>query len=195
MKTIQAALAVFVTVIVALGAAGLSPTPNLTVSPKVSPPPRNSSAPKSSAPPAEPLASPMEQPQAATSPVILSNNPPPKPVLYLMGMEVYTAGGKSWVRLRYDVANKDQYPADMFAAAPALPPCGLNPNSSRTWVDFFDSTGKRLYGFCALSKPADLGKIWIAYEEGTVPPSYVYIELNDRQTNTKYKSNLADTTL
>jgi hypothetical protein len=32
-------------------------------------------------------------------------------------------------------------------------------------------------------------------EEGVIPPSYVYIELNDRQTNTKYKSNLADTTL
>ena len=82
----------------------------------------------------------------------------------------------------------------MFAAAPNLPPCGLNTNSSRTWVDFFDSTGKRLYGFCALSKPADLGKIWFSYEDGTIPPSYVYIELNDRQTNTKYKSNLADTT-
>ena len=27
----------------------------------------------------------------------------------------------------------------------------------------------------------------------TIPPSWVYIELNDRQTNTKYKSNLADT--
>ena len=38
------------------------------------------------------------------------------------------------------------------------------------------------------------GRLWIAYEEGTIPPSYVYIELNDRQTNTKYKSNLADTT-
>ena len=57
------------------------------------------------------------------------------------------------------------------------------------------TTGKRLYGFCALSKPADLGKIWFAMEEGVIPPSYVYIELNDRQTNTKYKSNLADTTI
>jgi hypothetical protein len=83
----------------------------------------------------------------------------------------------------------------MFAAAPSLPPCGLNTNASRTWVDFFDVTGRRIYGFCALSKPDDLGKIWIAYEQGTIPPSYVYIELNDRQTNTKYKSNLADTTL
>lgn len=112
-----------------------------------------------------------------------------------MSEEPYTAGGKNWIRRRYDVANKSSYPTEMFAAAPGLPPCGLNTNSSRTWVDFFDSTGKRLYGFCALGKPEDLGKIWVAFEEGTIPPSYVYIELNDRQTNTKYKSNLADTTM
>jgi len=35
----------------------------------------------------------------------------------------------------------------------------------------------------------------VCMEDGVVPPSYVYIEMNDRQTNTKYKSNLADTTL
>jgi hypothetical protein len=145
-----------------------------------------------------PLATPMESPEKAitqAAPTPANNNPPPKPILYLTGMEAYTAGGKNWIRLRYDVLNKADYPADMFAAAPSLPPCGLNTNASRTWVDFFDAAGHRLYGFCALSKPADLGKIWFAYEEGTIPPSYVYIELNDRQTNTKYKSNLADTTL
>jgi hypothetical protein len=113
----------------------------------------------------------------------------------MLGQDPFTANGKNWIRYRYDVANKAEYPADMFAAAPGLPPCGTNTNASRTWVDFFDSTGKRLYGFCALSKPDDLGKIWFALEEGVIPPSYVYIELNDRQTNTKYKSNLADTTL
>ena len=119
----------------------------------------------------------------------------PSPVLYLVGQEFYTAGGKSWVRHRYDVLNKDQYPAAMFAPAPSLPPCGTNTNSSRSWVDFFDSRGKRLYGFCALGSPANLGKIWFATEEGVVPPSYVYIEIHDRQTNTKYKSNLADTSM
>jgi hypothetical protein len=119
---------------------------------------------------------------------------PPNPILYLTGLEYYSAGGKNWVRHRYDVFNKDQYPDAMFAAAPGLPPCGANTNSSRSWVDFFDSRGKRLYGFCALGTSANLGKIWFATEEGTVPPSYVYIEINDRQTNTKYKSNLADTT-
>ena len=121
--------------------------------------------------------------------------PLPNPILYMTGTESYQAGGKQWTRYKYDVLNKTDYPAAMFAAAPALPPCGKNTNSSRTWVDFFDSRGKRLYGFCALGKPEDLGKIWFALEEGVVPPSYVYIEMTDRQTNTKYKSNLADTTL
>jgi hypothetical protein len=119
----------------------------------------------------------------------------PNPILYLRAQEPYTTGGKNWIRYQYDVLNKDSYPAEMFAAAPALPPCGLNTKASRTWVDFFDQRGKRLYGFCALGKPADLGGIWFALEEGEIPPSFVYIELNDRQTNTKYKSNLADTTL
>ena len=119
----------------------------------------------------------------------------PLPVLYLTSAENYSANGKNWVRYRYDVFNKDQYAAEMFAVAPQLPPCGLNTNAARTWVDFFDSTGKRLYGFCALGSPDDLGKIWFALEEGVVPPSWIYIELNDRQTNTKYKSNMADTVM
>jgi hypothetical protein len=146
-------------------------------------------------PTAHALASPSEQRIAVAQAPPADSNPPPKPILYLIGMEPFSAGGKNYIRLFYDVLNKAEYPADMFAAAPGLPPCGSNTNASRTWVDFFSGAGHRIYGFCALGKPEDLGKIWIAYEEGTIPPSYVYIELNDRQTNTKYKSNLADTTL
>jgi hypothetical protein len=121
--------------------------------------------------------------------------PLPNPNLYLTGTETYQVSGKQFIRYKYDVLNKADYPAEMFAAAPALPPCGLNTKASRTWVDFFDSRGKRLYGFCALGKPSDLGTIWFALEVGVIPPSYVYIEMTDRQTNTKYKSNLADTIL
>ena len=132
---------------------------------------------------------------AAKSVTTASALPPPNPVLYLTGTEVYQAGGKQWIRYKYDVLNKTDYPAAMFAAAPALPPCGSNTKSSRTWVDIYDQRGKRLEGFCSFSKPEDLGKIWFALEDEVVPPSYIYIEMNDRQTNTKYKSNLADTTL
>lgn len=117
----------------------------------------------------------------------------PNPVLYFLGTEPSKRDGKQLVRYNYDVLNKADYPAALFEAAPGLPPCGANTRASRTWVDFYDQRGKRLNGFCALKKPSELGSIWFELEEGVVPPSYVYIELNDRQTNTKYKSNLADT--
>ena len=121
---------------------------------------------------------------------------PPNPVLYLTGTEHYSTSAGSFVRYRYDVLNKDAYPAAMFAAAPNLPPCGTNTNSSRTWLDFFDGrTNRRIYGFCALGTPQNLGSIWFAVPEGTIPPSYVYVELIDRQTSTRYRSNLADTVM
>jgi hypothetical protein len=126
---------------------------------------------------------------------VASAPPPPNPVLYMTHNEFFQQGGKQYTRYYFDVLNKGDYPAAMFAAAPALPPCGANTKASRTWVDLYDQNGKRLYGFCALGKPSDLGQIWFALESNVIPPSYVYIELNDRQTNTKYKSNLADTTL
>ena len=121
---------------------------------------------------------------------------PPNPILYLTNTEFYTVNGQNFIRYRYDVLNKDQYPADMFAASPALPPCGTNTNSSRSWVDFFENrTNRRIYGFCALGSPNNLGSIWFALPEGQVPPSYVYIKIIDRQTNTTYQSNLADTSM
>ena len=125
---------------------------------------------------------------------VASAPPLPNPVLYLMGIEAFDQGGKHFIRYKYDVDNKASYPDALFAAAPALPPCGANTKASRTWVDIYDSRGKRLYGFCALSKASDLGKLWFALEEDVIPPSWVYIEMTDRQTNTKYKSNLAETT-
>lgn len=121
--------------------------------------------------------------------------PLPNPVLYLVGQDSFEQGGKSYIRYRYAVLNSADYPNSLFAPAPTLPPCGRNPNSSRTWVDIFDQRGKRLYGFCAFGKSSDLNVLWFALESSVVPPSYVYIEMNDRQTNTIYKSNLADTTL
>ena len=130
----------------------------------------------------------------ATESVLTHQAPLPNPVLYLVGAEPYEANGKQWIRYKFMVENSEAYPNELFAAAPELPPCGNNTKASRTWVDIYDQSGKRLNGFCALGKPGDLNKIWFAFEADAVPPSWVYIELNDRKTNTKYKSNLADTT-
>jgi len=126
---------------------------------------------------------------SASAPVL------PNPVLYFLGQEYLTINGKQITRYSFDVLNKDDYPAELFAASPNLPPCGNNANSARTWVDIYAHSGKRLNGFCALGTPADLHGIWFSLDTGVIPPSWVYIEMNDRKTNTKYKSNLADTTL
>ena len=124
---------------------------------------------------------------------VVSAPPLPNPVLYFMGAETFQQGQKTFVKYHYDVFNKDQYPQDLFAAAPNLPPCGANTKSSRTWIDLYDQRGKRLYGFCAIAKPADLNQLYFALEQDAIPPSWVYIEMTDRQMNTKYKSNLAET--
>ena len=124
-----------------------------------------------------------------------AQSPLPKPVLVLQGQEFFQAGGKQWTRYRYFVANSGSYPNQLFAASPNLPPCGLNTKAARTWVDFFSKAGKRLNGFCALGSNTDLNGIWFALETDVIPPSYVFIEMTDRQTNTKVKSNEADTTL
>lgn len=121
-------------------------------------------------------------------------SPLPNPVLNFLGQEPFTTGGKDFIRYKYEVTNLDAYPNTLFAAAPELPPCGKNTKAARTWVDIFDQRGKRLNEFCALGNTNDLNGIWFALESDVIPPSYIYIELNDRQTNTKYKSNLAETT-
>ena len=118
----------------------------------------------------------------------------PNPVLAFTGQEHVESGGKQMIRYNYDVANKDKYPDELFAPAPNLPPCGENTKASRTWVDVYDQRGKKLNQLCAVTKSADLGKISFTLDDNAVPPSWVYIELTDRQTNAKYKSNLAETT-
>jgi hypothetical protein len=118
----------------------------------------------------------------------------PNPILMFLGPEYVEISGKQMIRYRFDVFNKSEYPQDLFASAPELPPCGSNTKASRTWVDIYEQNGKRLNGFCALGKPDDLGVIWFALDDSAVPPSWIYIELTDRKTGTKYKSNLAETT-
>jgi hypothetical protein len=117
----------------------------------------------------------------------------PNPVLSITSTESFEQNGKRYVKYHFAVSNRAAFPAEMFAAAPDLPPCGQNTRASRTWADLYDHRGKRLNGFCALSKPAELGDVWFVLEEGVIPPSWVYLELTDRKTNTKYKSNEAET--
>ena len=118
----------------------------------------------------------------------------PNPVLRLTGNSYFLDEGRSMTRYELEVVNREDFPAELFAPAPALPPCGSNPRGSRTWVDIYDSRGRRLQGFCALGSSTYLDRLWFALREGELPPSFVYVEFTDRQTGIKYRSNLAETT-
>ena len=113
------------------------------------------------------------------------------PELFLSGTESYKAAdGKMYVRYRLSIKNWNAFPDELFEPAPDLPPCGLNNEASRTWLDIYDSNGDRLYGFCALSAPKDLTYIWFGVGEGDPPPEGVYVLLIDRRENITYRSNM-----
>ena len=105
----------------------------------------------------------------------------PNPVL-IDRARILFGRGRNWVRHRYDVFNKDQYPAAMFARLPGCRRAEPTQFVAQR-VDFFDCAGKRLYGFCALGSPANLGSIWFATEEARSRKLSLY-RINDRQTNT-----------
>ncbi len=117
----------------------------------------------------------------------------PSPVLVFIRSEVNKVEGKDWTQYHLAVENSAKFPNELFAADASLPPCGKGGKATRTRVAIYDSKGKLLNEFCALSQSSDLGKLWFKLESEVVPPSYVYIELLDTRTNTKYKSNLAET--
>ncbi len=113
----------------------------------------------------------------------------PNPSVSFNGHEVYEAGGQTWVRYKLEVDNWSSYPDAMFAPAPYLAPCGLNNNSSRTWVKIYDNNGSYVYGFCALGSSSNLTSIWFARGQGVAPPPSVSVSLNDRECGTTYESN------
>ncbi|BAY99866.1 LamG domain-containing protein [Tolypothrix tenuis PCC 7101] len=111
------------------------------------------------------------------------------PKLIVKGTENYQAGGQAWTRYLLSVTNWSAFPQELFDPAPDLPPCGLNKNSARTWVDIYAQGGTKLYGFCALSSPKNLDDLWFAVSTGKAPPEAVYIVLNDRRQQISYTSN------
>jgi len=113
----------------------------------------------------------------------------PDPQIELTGIESYTVSGKNFTRYNLAVANWNAYPPEIFEAAPDLPPCGLNPQSSRTWVEIRDQNGGRIYGFCALNHPMNLTGLWFSVEEGEGPPESAYMVMMDRRCERSLRSN------
>ncbi len=116
----------------------------------------------------------------------------PKPQLKLVGTErSIGADGKAYTYYNIEVTNWSAFPAELFMAAPDLPPCGKNMNAARTWTYVHDPQGRPLKASCgAIAKPGFKGiYTWFAIEKGGVPPDSVFISLQDRRCDIQYVSN------
>lgn len=111
----------------------------------------------------------------------------PKPVLAFRGTD---HNGSGYTQYKFEISNYSEYPAALFEAAPDLPPCGRNPNASRTWIEIFNDQGSYLYGFCALKEPAELKKLWFAVRTSADPPPSIRVEVNDRRTGKRVAGEL-----
>ena len=103
--------------------------------------------------------------------------------------ETTGSDGKTYLGLTFAVANWNVFSDAQFAAAADLPACGLNKNSSQTWLDIFNyETGKRIYGFCGLKKSEDMKSLSFNVKREQLP-NCVYITLTDRRAGKTVKSN------
>lgn len=114
----------------------------------------------------------------------------PDPELVLDGSYVRTTNGYEFVHYDLSVRNWAAYGPQLFELRPDLPPCGRNTNASRTWVEIYDGSGRRMYGFCALASPENLNDIWVAVQTSAEQPSGIYIELWDRAMDVRVRSNV-----
>ncbi|OGP91168.1 MAG: hypothetical protein A2157_02000 [Deltaproteobacteria bacterium RBG_16_47_11] len=116
--------------------------------------------------------------------------PLPVPNLVYTGSEDYQVDGNWFTRYKLEVTNRAEFPDELFETAPPeLQPCGLNYQSSRTWVDIYDNNNNNyIYGFCALSSSDNLKSLWFAVPKGTPHPYSVYITMLDRLCNITYTS-------
>lgn len=77
----------------------------------------------------------------------------------------------------------------MFAAAPDLPACGSNKNSSQTWLDIYNlANDKRIYGFCGITKGEEMKSLSFNVKREEIPEC-IYITLTDRRTKKVLKNN------
>ncbi len=113
----------------------------------------------------------------------------PLPLVVFNNSESYTENGRTFTRYNLSVENRSEYPSELFKSAPNLPPCGLETNSSRTWVNVYNAKTKQYIDRFCTPSPRLLDSIRIDVEQGQTSPEVVYISLEDRQTNKTYRSN------
>ncbi|OXU14292.1 WD40 repeat domain-containing protein [Sedimentisphaera salicampi] len=91
-------------------------------------------------------------------------------------------------QLNIELLNAEAYPDQMFEDAPELAPCGLNYNSSRSWVLFYNQDDLQIYGNCAINSAEDFRDL--KYPINREDHEAVYMQIWDRKADVYYNSRL-----
>ncbi len=116
----------------------------------------------------------------------------PKPDLRILNVSDEVNNGHPVKLYEIEVVNRYAFPDELFTASPSLPPCGKNPNASRTWVNIYNKKGKRLYGFCAITANSELSSMKFMIPESVTQPKVIFIDLVDRLKGKVLRSNKVD---
>ena len=109
----------------------------------------------------------------------VSDEPPP--LLYPQLVYVGEAAGT----LTLSVSNSGSYDNELFVLTPTLPPCSVDPNPSRTWIEVYDGAGTLLNTFCDFDDRSDMASFSFTPAD---PPPQIYIELWDRVEDRRIRS-------
>lgn len=119
----------------------------------------------------------------------------PAPVLKLLSFSEKSeqVNGVAYNMFTFGISNWKNFQDELFVAAPDLPACGTNKNSSRTWLTIYDfQTDKPFNSNCGFTKSEDMKSFDFNIESRNLPDC-VYITLADRATDKVYKSNAVKT--
>ncbi len=103
-----------------------------------------------------------------------------KPKIRLVAVTDTVNMGRAFKTYEIEITNRDRYSEDLFTPAPALPPCGKNANSSRTWIHIYNERGVRFYGWCGINVRDELASLKFNISEGDPQPKKLFIDIIDR---------------
>jgi hypothetical protein len=113
----------------------------------------------------------------------------PKPQLRLLGVRDHVNNGYAVRLYEVEVVNRSEISDEFFIAAPALPPCGQNTNSSRTWINLYNEKSARLYGWCSIKTNGELSSLGFMIPATDPQPKKIFIDLVDRAEGRVLRSN------
>ncbi|HEY2865507.1 MAG TPA: hypothetical protein VGJ02_00320 [Pyrinomonadaceae bacterium] len=126
------------------------------------------------------------------SAIVIAGQDMPKPKLSFVRAEDVTDNSRQYMRYTIEITNRSEFSDELFFESPDLPACGLNANSSRTWINIYFDGGRRYYGWCAIRSNAELSMLKFNVPADAVQPTKIYVDFVDRREGKVVKSNKVD---